>query len=184
MQLSDISTHKTAQVDHRRQACILAHRHDITNECPQVVASRSMPLSDSVGDATQRTHVEVPPELASLCVRFVCLLCASLNAPPSALWRSISTLRTTSTSLPLVRVNVLSKILYEAYDRIGSIALVTYDYFLTLDREIAYVWRAKQSLATLSFYGFRYPALFNITIILFIRLSWPTLQSNRVSICY
>ncbi|EPT01324.1 hypothetical protein FOMPIDRAFT_1023260 [Fomitopsis schrenkii] len=60
----------------------------------------------------------------------------------------------------------------------SATALVTYDYFLTLDREIAYVWRAKQSLATLSFYGFRYPALFNITILLLIRMSWPGLQSN------
>lgn len=64
------------------------------------------------------------------------------------------------------------------------VALVTYDYFLTLGREAAYVWRAKQTLATISFYGFRYPALFSLPVTLLIRLSWPGFQSNWVRPCH
>ncbi|KZT04436.1 uncharacterized protein LAESUDRAFT_657844, partial [Laetiporus sulphureus 93-53] len=43
-----------------------------------------------------------------------------------------------------------------------------YDYILTLDREIKFIWKADLSLATSLFYAFRYAALSNTIIVLLI----------------
>ncbi|KZT73119.1 hypothetical protein DAEQUDRAFT_507570 [Daedalea quercina L-15889] len=66
----------------------------------------------------------------------------------------------------------------ENYLNYCAIVLVTYDFLLTLGREIWHVWRARQSFATLLFYGIRYPALFNVVLTLLIRMSWPSFQNS------
>ncbi|PCH35307.1 hypothetical protein WOLCODRAFT_79634, partial [Wolfiporia cocos MD-104 SS10] len=55
-----------------------------------------------------------------------------------------------------------------------------YDWFLTLDREIRYVWRAKLSFPTLLYYGCRYPALVNLVLQLLTRAAWRNWQDKRV----
>ena len=53
-----------------------------------------------------------------------------------------------------------------------------YDYLLTLDREIAYIWRAKSSFNKILFIGYRYPVLIN-TILVFLTVipwSWQNLS--------
>ncbi|KAH9928656.1 uncharacterized protein B0H18DRAFT_999938, partial [Fomitopsis serialis] len=70
----------------------------------------------------------------------------------------------------------------ENYLYFSAAALVVYDFFLTLDREVWSVWRAKQSVSSLLFYGFRYAALLNIIPTLLIRTSLPGLQSNWMAL--
>ncbi|EPT00601.1 hypothetical protein FOMPIDRAFT_101146 [Fomitopsis schrenkii] len=59
--------------------------------------------------------------------------------------------------------------------------LCCYDWCLTFDREVESIWKTEQSLVTILFYGFRYPALLNTVIELLSRMSWPSWQSNYVS---
>lgn len=61
-------------------------------------------------------------------------------------------------------------------------ALCWYDYFLTLDREIKFIWKAEQSLATILFYFYRYPGLLNFIIELLGRMSWHNWQTDAVSV--
>ncbi|KAF9812167.1 hypothetical protein IEO21_06343 [Rhodonia placenta] len=60
-----------------------------------------------------------------------------------------------------------------------TIALCCYDYALTLDREVAYMWRSKQSFATLLFYTCRYSAILNTALELLTRMAWPSWQSDK-----
>ncbi|KZT73120.1 hypothetical protein DAEQUDRAFT_800096 [Daedalea quercina L-15889] len=66
----------------------------------------------------------------------------------------------------------------ENYLFFSATAIVFHDYFLTLDREVSYIWTVKQSFVTMLFYGFRYAALLNIIPMLLIRMSLLSLQSN------
>ncbi|PCH39346.1 hypothetical protein WOLCODRAFT_129172 [Wolfiporia cocos MD-104 SS10] len=47
-----------------------------------------------------------------------------------------------------------------------------YDYFLTLDREIKFIWKADLSFATLLFYSCRYPILLNALLEVLGRVTW------------
>lgn len=60
-------------------------------------------------------------------------------------------------------------------------ALCWYDFFLTLDREIKFVWKAEQSLATILFYFYRYPGLLNLIIELSGRMSLHNWQTDARS---
>ena len=60
-------------------------------------------------------------------------------------------------------------------------AMVLYDYILTFDRELRFVWACKQSLGTILFYGFRYPAMINIVLVSLARTTAPDWQSLWVS---
>ncbi|PCH40194.1 hypothetical protein WOLCODRAFT_67179, partial [Wolfiporia cocos MD-104 SS10] len=51
-------------------------------------------------------------------------------------------------------------------------ALSCYDYLLTLDREIKFIWKADLSFATVLFYSSRYPIVFNAILEILIRVAW------------
>ncbi|KZT06994.1 uncharacterized protein LAESUDRAFT_652070, partial [Laetiporus sulphureus 93-53] len=55
-------------------------------------------------------------------------------------------------------------------------ALCFYDYILTLDREIKFIWKADLSLATSLYYAFRYVALSNTLIELLKGIVWQSMQ--------
>ncbi|KAI0734228.1 hypothetical protein C8Q72DRAFT_792040 [Fomitopsis betulina] len=69
---------------------------------------------------------------------------------------------------------------FEDYMLFSAIALIVYDYILTFDREVRFVWASRQSLGTFLFYGFRYPAVFNIVLVLLARLTFPSWQSSWI----
>ncbi|KZT67830.1 hypothetical protein DAEQUDRAFT_672388, partial [Daedalea quercina L-15889] len=58
-----------------------------------------------------------------------------------------------------------------------------YDYLLTLDREIKYFWKSRQSFGTILFYFYRYPALANTILEVLSRMgaSWQTAKVRRTS---
>ncbi|EPS94795.1 hypothetical protein FOMPIDRAFT_58748, partial [Fomitopsis schrenkii] len=62
-------------------------------------------------------------------------------------------------------------------------ALYVYDYLLTLDREIKYFWKSKQSFGTILFYFYRYPALANtvLEVLSRMRASWQTAGVSHTS---
>lgn len=66
----------------------------------------------------------------------------------------------------------------ENYLYFSATTLCWYDYFLTLDREIKFIWKAEQSLATILFYFYRYPGLLNFIIELLGRMSWHNWQTD------
>lgn len=68
---------------------------------------------------------------------------------------------------------------FENYSYFSATALCCYDYALTLDREVAYMWRSKQSFATLLFYTCRYSAILNTALELLTRMAWPSWQSDK-----
>ncbi|KZT07009.1 uncharacterized protein LAESUDRAFT_652332, partial [Laetiporus sulphureus 93-53] len=60
--------------------------------------------------------------------------------------------------------------------------LCCYDYILTLDREIKFIWKADLSLATSLYYASRYAALSNTIIVLLTRIAWTSWQTIYVSL--
>ncbi|KZT07031.1 uncharacterized protein LAESUDRAFT_725365 [Laetiporus sulphureus 93-53] len=72
-------------------------------------------------------------------------------------------------------------LVFENYFFFSVTVLCCYDYILTLDREIKYIWKADLSLATSLYYAFRYAALFNTIMVLLTRIAWPSWQS--ISTC-
>jgi len=61
----------------------------------------------------------------------------------------------------------------------AATALCCYDYFLTFDREVIYVWNGKFTFANALFYCFRYPALLNTIFVVLGYASWPSWQSTK-----
>ncbi|EPT01317.1 hypothetical protein FOMPIDRAFT_1102612, partial [Fomitopsis schrenkii] len=55
-----------------------------------------------------------------------------------------------------------------------------YDFILTFDREVRFVWASRQSLGTMLFYGFRYPVMFNSILVILARTTAPGWQSQWV----
>ncbi|KZT04437.1 uncharacterized protein LAESUDRAFT_727911 [Laetiporus sulphureus 93-53] len=72
---------------------------------------------------------------------------------------------------------------FENYFFFSVTALCCYDYVLTLDREIKFIWKTELSFATSLYYAFRYSALFNTIMVLLTRIAWPSWQSNWVGTC-
>jgi len=62
---------------------------------------------------------------------------------------------------------------FENYSYFSATALYCYDYFLTLDREVKYVWQARRSFANILFYSYRYSAFLNTALELLTRIAWP-----------
>ncbi|KAH9941699.1 uncharacterized protein BXZ73DRAFT_98090 [Epithele typhae] len=56
---------------------------------------------------------------------------------------------------------------------VGSLAIVGYDYFLTLDREIQYIWKRKISSASVIYIVIRYSSLASNVLTLLNFFSWP-----------
>ncbi|KAI0725499.1 hypothetical protein C8Q72DRAFT_888610 [Fomitopsis betulina] len=65
------------------------------------------------------------------------------------------------------------------YMYFSATALYVYDYLLTLDREIKYFWKAKQSFGTILFYFYRYPALVNVLFEVLSRMRAPWQTAGR-----
>jgi len=61
----------------------------------------------------------------------------------------------------------------------AATALCCYDFCLTFGREVQFVWHAKQSMATLLFYCFRYPALLNTIFVVLGYLPWLNWQTTQ-----
>lgn len=67
-----------------------------------------------------------------------------------------------------------------------SIAILFYDYFLTLGREVDYIWKKKLSFVSILFYCYRYAAILSWPAIFFVTrppLSWAS-HSLVSSIAY
>ncbi|PCH40204.1 hypothetical protein WOLCODRAFT_68561, partial [Wolfiporia cocos MD-104 SS10] len=60
-------------------------------------------------------------------------------------------------------------------------AVSCYDYLLTLDREIKFIWKADLSFATFLFYSYRYPILLNAVLEILGRVTWGW-QSAEVQV--
>ncbi|KAL6302675.1 hypothetical protein BKA93DRAFT_383275 [Sparassis latifolia] len=58
--------------------------------------------------------------------------------------------------IPVYRQDFISVCAYSA-----AIALLLYDFGLTFDREVQYIWRSKLSLPSLLFYTIRYSTILN-----------------------
>ncbi|PCH39343.1 hypothetical protein WOLCODRAFT_85389, partial [Wolfiporia cocos MD-104 SS10] len=61
-------------------------------------------------------------------------------------------------------------------------AMGCYDYFLTLDREIKFIWKADLSFATLLFYLCRYPILSNALLEVLGRVTWGWQNVERYEV--
>ena len=59
------------------------------------------------------------------------------------------------------------------------IALIFYDYFLLLDREVAFIWKRAFSCLSLLFFAVHYPTLLTVIGGLFVLNEWSD-QSNLV----
>ncbi|EED85643.1 predicted protein [Postia placenta Mad-698-R] len=93
-------------------------------------------------------------------------------------------LRGTLACLPMLHLDrwVQVYLYFENYSYFSATALCCYDYALTLDREVKYMWRSKQSFATLLFYTCRYSAILNTALELLTRMAWPSWQSDKLRI--
>ncbi|KAH9938350.1 uncharacterized protein B0H18DRAFT_966783 [Fomitopsis serialis] len=65
------------------------------------------------------------------------------------------------------------------YMYFSATALYVYDYLLTLDREVRYIWGVRPSFGTILFYFYRYPALANTVLEVLTRIDapWQTVKS-------
>ena len=65
--------------------------------------------------------------------------------------------------------------------QLAPTAIVWYDYCLTFDREVEYVWKKKLSFMTTLFFLYRYSVLLSLGVVVFITrtpLSWQTPHSH------
>ncbi|KAH9941694.1 uncharacterized protein BXZ73DRAFT_98085 [Epithele typhae] len=61
---------------------------------------------------------------------------------------------------------------------IGGVTLISYDYFLTLDREIQYIWRRKFTTASAIYIVTRYSSLASNVLTFLNLFPWPGESSS------
>ncbi|KAF9812165.1 hypothetical protein IEO21_06341 [Rhodonia placenta] len=61
----------------------------------------------------------------------------------------------------------------------AATCLCCYDYFLTLQQEIDFIWSGRLTFANILFYCFRYPAILNTIFVVLGYVPWPGWQTTR-----